>query len=286
MIAKKKVIEKQEVDIQISMISVLSSREYRSMRKYTPKLELSWWLRDGVYADDTGYDYYTTYDFEKRLGIRPVLTIKNSKKCDLHLGDEFEFVDQTWTMISDDMAICNNAIGLCPYSKEDDTTYSDSILKKELKHWAMDHGLQMKDKTDKGFTEFIVCNGKSSLSISNRFMNEYKNKYHALTLIEMALMNVASSNVTSTDIDIVQIIKYLEKFQDKIHEDNADDIVWVTYDMEYTTPKENDNWEGFRVYVQELNNSYVTSMNYGEVSAFLDAFLLGVSVERERRKES
>ena len=110
-----------------------------------------WWLGtkglgDGTTDSDTTYVAYIMNLGKEdctglpasndTIGVRPALEFESS---DLEVGDKFEFGGYTFTVISDEYALCDVAITAMAfkedYSEENPNQYSNSDVKKFLDEW-------------------------------------------------------------------------------------------------------------------------------------------------------
>ncbi|MBO4432132.1 MAG: hypothetical protein J5852_01235 [Clostridia bacterium] len=93
--------------------------------KYTPHYEKSQpeWFCDGKW----GYEIY----FEK--AIRPIVVFSNSNG-ELSPGDRFQIEDTDFTVIGDNIAIVDHAIGVSEFDKES-ADYEKSEIKKKVDDW-------------------------------------------------------------------------------------------------------------------------------------------------------
>ena len=138
---------RQEVDIQIEELTLLSLEEYCLAKNVIPRIHEWYWLRSPS-ADCSKYAgvavsfgrgmYYNNVGLIR--GVRPVLRIKNLEFVNLEVGDKFRLSDQLWTVISDNLALCDRPVGSCWFRKNDNAVdaniYERSDIKKWLEIWA------------------------------------------------------------------------------------------------------------------------------------------------------
>ncbi len=86
--------------------------------------------------DFAGSDVYHDH------GVRPVLLISNLRSLNLKEGDKVEWGDYTWTIISDQYALCDKCIAWLPFREDleakDANVYEKSDVKKYLDQWYED----------------------------------------------------------------------------------------------------------------------------------------------------
>lgn len=149
--AIKEIISTQEVDIDIEDVTILSAEEYEIAKDVIPLIHRCWWLCSPsdypLHAACVDYDgslsYYVKYG---SCCVRPALRIKNLKSSNLLLGERFFLAGETWTVVLDDMAICNNVAGVTYFrgnwKANGANDYSSSNLKKWVDEWAEKKGLK------------------------------------------------------------------------------------------------------------------------------------------------
>lgn len=141
-------IKKSYPDIKEVML--LSKEEYSKFKENIPKISCWWWLRSpGCYRSyaalvvDTCvvlpndcYDYYT---FSALGCVRPAL-IGDFKSSHFQVKDKFWYKNYIWTVISDDIAICDICVGRT-YFDTIDNNYETSNIKKWVDNWAVKNGI-------------------------------------------------------------------------------------------------------------------------------------------------
>ena len=145
-------VTKEEADLDIAEVTLLSKKEYRAAKDVIPKRDDWWWLRSpyshdvsfAVFVRDTGRLDDCIVDDES-VGVSPALRIRNLRSSNLSRGDKFELAGHTWTVISDDMALCDEFVGFTCFRKdrdaEDANVYEASDVKKWLENWAAENGI-------------------------------------------------------------------------------------------------------------------------------------------------
>ena len=128
----------------IKGISLLSEKEFRKHTDILTNQVNSWWVKPennwkdtefmpAMSSDGHTYDYPVT----NLLGVVPVLF------CDLsecNRGSKVKFADHIWTVISNNMMVCDEAICRHVYSEEDDEAgFDNSSVKRYLDTWLSYH---------------------------------------------------------------------------------------------------------------------------------------------------
>lgn len=142
---------KKKVDIDIIDITLLSREEYDAAKSIIPLISNWWWLRtpylsavaNVCYVDDVGFVRVAYVD--NILGARPALKIQNLKSSNLNIGAKFSFAGHEWTVISNELALCDDLIGYTSFRKdwraEDVNDYERSDIRNRLKNWTSESGI-------------------------------------------------------------------------------------------------------------------------------------------------
>ena len=151
--AEKIIIKTEPINIEIGKITLLSIKEYREAEKNIECVNNNWWLRspgtydgDAAFVDgedgDVGED---GDDVLEEFGVRPALNISNLQSLNLKVGNKIKLADHNWTVISDELALCDEIIGGSAFREdweEDDANeYEQSDIKKWLENWARENGV-------------------------------------------------------------------------------------------------------------------------------------------------
>ena len=143
----KIIISKEPTELEINEITLLTVDEAKELGEAQRYMAPNWWLRSPGYIDsiaafvDGEYGYVHVYgvNVSVEFGVRPALKISNLESSDFQIGDEFEFAEYKWTIISEDKALCNDVIGYSAFRKEwrakDANNYEASDVKKWLEDW-------------------------------------------------------------------------------------------------------------------------------------------------------
>ena len=144
----------KEAELEIAEITLLSAKEAGSL--LTEKQGLSdsyWWLRSpGNYPDCAAYvdcggkvraggTDVDNIDF----GVRPALRFSNPESSNLVPGDSFEAGGERWTIIDDNLALCDRIIEKSVFRTDtnapDANDYEKSDVKTWLENWALEKGI-------------------------------------------------------------------------------------------------------------------------------------------------
>lgn len=132
------------VDIDINGITLLSKEEYITYKNEISNVDNSWWLRSPD-SDDIrvaavsgiGSIYYFIGDTAGyNVGVRPALKI-NLESSSSRVGDGFLWAHHSWTVISENYAICDSIIEKRPFNEnlESGNDYNVSDIKSWLENW-------------------------------------------------------------------------------------------------------------------------------------------------------
>ena len=117
-----------------------------------------WWLKTPVSSSKAVT--FVAYDGSIMLngsddtnfvfGVRPVLEVANAESKNLKKGDKFHIANRAWTMISEKLALCDNAVGKCPFCSDlyarSTNVYEASDVKKWLHNWASENKIEFISK--------------------------------------------------------------------------------------------------------------------------------------------
>lgn len=135
-------------------ITLLSTEEYESARKFIPRLRTGkrWWLRtpsefykrvitvypDWLYNGDI--DYLGT-EVICYSDVRPALKFRDTDSASLQIGDKILFAGYIWTIIADNIALCDDIIASCKFNSEErynDNDFDRSEIKQFLINWLLE----------------------------------------------------------------------------------------------------------------------------------------------------
>ena len=158
MIVKKTKIEvtQQDIEIDITEITLISNEEHLKARDYIPNYKGGWWwfrspgakksLASFAYSD--GVPMWFGQSVDNELAVRPALRIRDLKN--LKFGDEIQLAGFTWTIIPGNMALSNEKVSSYVFRKnwfEDDANdYEKSDIKRYLNYWAKKVGINFSEE--------------------------------------------------------------------------------------------------------------------------------------------
>lgn len=150
-----KVVKKIEfVDIEFCEITLLSIEEAKKVPQKLRAIGDSWWLRSPGILDDfsgsvlgDGLVYHSGISvYDNELGVRPALKIYNLESLNLKVGNEIIVGGEMWTVVDEDLALCNRNIKYMKFAKKSECNdYEKSDIKVFLDKWAKDTGLVFKN---------------------------------------------------------------------------------------------------------------------------------------------
>ena len=155
---QKHIVTTQKQDIQIEEVTLLSKEEYHAAKENIPpepRFHGWWWLRSPgrcpSYAASVGRSGSLRVD-NVSVCVRPALRIINLNSSKLCIGDKFEMVGFTWTVVleeeKDFLALCDTSVGETCFREDWDednaNEYEASDVKKWLANWAGEHGIKVK----------------------------------------------------------------------------------------------------------------------------------------------
>lgn len=145
MIVKKYVVKEEDTNVTFYGITLLSKEEYLDNANLISNNANWWWLRSpsirhslAEYVNDDGS---LGYNYVDGVGgcVRPVL-IGNLKSSNLERGTKFNLAGRTWTVLNDELALCDESVGKTYFRKDwqaaDANNYDTSDIKKWLYNWA------------------------------------------------------------------------------------------------------------------------------------------------------
>ena len=150
--AKQLVVTKKNVDLDIAGITLLSAKEYLAAKKLISSRHEDWWLRSFDSGDDRKVGIVNNYGTlslvcaqYENVGVSPALRIQNLRSFNLIPGEKVELAGHTWTVIADDLVLCDDIVGHACFRKDrkakDANDYEASDIKKWLEAWAAENGI-------------------------------------------------------------------------------------------------------------------------------------------------
>lgn len=141
--AEKIVTTTKSVDLDIQDITLLTVEEAKVLPVNIRKCDEYWWLRspgnddsfaafvddDGGNVDDDGGNVGYA------LGVRPVLKISNLTQYDFQVGNKVNVLNHTWTVVSENLILCDNIVGRSPFRKDWSASDANDYAKSDVKEW-------------------------------------------------------------------------------------------------------------------------------------------------------
>lgn len=153
--AVKGLIRFRAGDFDVQDVTLLSVDEAECLSDDMRVIEGRWWWLRSVYDDNIyislmdgkGSVYHepvenSSFDFESTFGVRPVLKVGNLASLNLTKGDKFIVNYTPYTVISDDMVLCDNIITSMEFGSNSprDNFFETSYVKQYIEDWADDEG--------------------------------------------------------------------------------------------------------------------------------------------------
>ena len=136
--------------MEIEEVTLLSKEEYTAFKRAITPIENCWWLRSpGKHSNLASFVYPSgtlssadCYTRNSTLSVRPAIKFKSAN---LKKKDSFSLGGCTWTVISDEIALCSEGVGTTCFRKDwmaaDANLYEASDIKMWLQDWAKTHGI-------------------------------------------------------------------------------------------------------------------------------------------------
>jgi len=148
---EKVITTMQDMDVDISEVTLLSRDEYENYMDNISKIDQWWWLRSpgslhdyASYVDPDGSVLYDGVDYVGGC-VRPALKISNPKSANLQIGDRFFVAGYSWTVIGEGVALCDQCVGQTAFRAgwraNDANDYEASDVKKWLERWCAENGI-------------------------------------------------------------------------------------------------------------------------------------------------
>ena len=140
----------ESIDLNINGITLLSTEEAIKLPINIRISEYPWWLRSpgeyDTYAAIVSVDGEDVFSdgisVDEEFGVRPALKISNLESCNLQIGDIIIMFNYTWTVISNNLILCDKIVGKCKFREnwkaKDANNYEASDVKKWLEKWYID----------------------------------------------------------------------------------------------------------------------------------------------------
>ncbi len=146
--AEKIIVSTTEIELEIAEVTLLSAEEHKLYKERIPAVHCWWWLRspgggidraENVRSEETT-DFRGDLVVHGRCAVRPVLKIHNLLAANLKVLDRFILAEHTWTVISEDLAICDDTVGKTCFREdwraEDANVFEVSDIKGWLIVWS------------------------------------------------------------------------------------------------------------------------------------------------------
>lgn len=143
---------KEKVDLDIQQITLLLADEVSSLSESVLATESWWWLRSPgnnpsrvACVDNDGSVFTYGCNVNYGYGVRPALRINKLKHLGFNVGDKIEVGDESWTVISEDLALCDRIVGASAFrwasTAPDANVYEKSDIKMWLDQWTLEKGI-------------------------------------------------------------------------------------------------------------------------------------------------
>lgn len=143
---QKIIFTTQDIDVDLTGATLLSIEEYKAYKDVIPDIDNWWWLRSpGYYASYAAFvgncGFVCTHGYyvlDDSIGVRPALCFNQSGNP-LIKGDKVLIGGYKFTVISDNMMLCDTAISNSCFSRTSKTPYINdyekSCVKKVVDKW-------------------------------------------------------------------------------------------------------------------------------------------------------
>ena len=148
---KKQIVTTEEIELESTGITLLSIDEYIANKDMIPPMNGWYWLRSSACYPKYVAIVITVGSISRDLVcangvVRPALKICNLESSSLSVGDKFELAGCAWTILTNDLVLCDEGIGkTCfreDYKATDANDYEKSDIKKWLYDWAKENGIE------------------------------------------------------------------------------------------------------------------------------------------------
>lgn len=134
--------------IMVKGATLLTAEEAENIRKETLAMGCWWWLKTPVASECSDYIALVKADGSVHhagcsvfnvSSVRPALKISKLKGSKLQIGDQFQFGDRTFEIVSADRALCTEIIGMRAFREgwkaENPNDYEISDVGKFIDEW-------------------------------------------------------------------------------------------------------------------------------------------------------
>ena len=138
---------RNKVNLDVQGITLLSIEEYKKHKQHIKPASCIWWLRSpgdrSKYAATVSGSGCVSSSgdlvYDVGIAVRPALRITNPKSAGLKVGDSFCVFGYEWTVISEGLALCDEALEEHAFCEDWRTRgangYEKSDVKRFLEEW-------------------------------------------------------------------------------------------------------------------------------------------------------
>lgn len=108
---------RRTTDISLIELTLLSAEEYGEYKRRIGVVKEKWWLKNGQAVCSSAEGGTCLCDIPantRGVHIRPVIKFHSYT---INVDDKFEMLGHVWTVISDDIAICNDVFCEMPFDE-------------------------------------------------------------------------------------------------------------------------------------------------------------------------
>jgi hypothetical protein len=150
-----------QVDLDIQSITLLSVQEAEVfVAEKDRSCGEDWWLgtpgnfsKFAAFVHKSGAVDAPGNYVDLEYGVRPVLRINNLEANNLGKGDKISVGGLSWTVISEELALCDCLIGKVPFKSGDyhavgANVYESSDIRTWLNSWALEHSIVTQENVE------------------------------------------------------------------------------------------------------------------------------------------
>lgn len=117
MTANKIVKTMEPIKLDVTGVTLPTWEDVKKVPDRFLSIGQRWWLQTAgedyrVVKSVDRHGFIGNANIGQSYGVRPVLIIKNIQELALAEGDELELAEHTWTVIHNNMALCNDIVGI------------------------------------------------------------------------------------------------------------------------------------------------------------------------------
>lgn len=145
----KQIVSTEEIDIAINEVTLLSETEYLECKPHIKPISGWRWLRSPghiqlhaalVFGDGSLGNIGVYNDFGC---VRPALRISNLESSNLKIDDKFELDGKTWTVISNELALCDSWVKQMAFRPDWQAPDANQYEKSDVKKWLDEYGRRL-----------------------------------------------------------------------------------------------------------------------------------------------